>query len=186
MSLRCEHSSIGAHNQDEQFQVEDRIRVPESLSKLTALTHLAFRCSITEYDEDEHDEDDPFSSSAELGWLTQLQALQSLSAVIAASDFDIEFPAELSAMTNLTTLVIGLRDEKWYLDLRFDWLKLTALETLHLFGYVASKSAADLTSLGNLKVVRLGERGFGSFSADLVKLAYNIGLHRQDIELLIL
>ena len=173
MSLVCDSSNVRAVDAAESviFGGPDQC-VPLSISALTALSSLSFTCD-TEF------------GAVELGWLTQLTALEKLKAKLGAEC--IVLPECLSSLSSLRQLsVVATRHEHVEVTLGFDFSHLVALEEIRIHGNVDADMYAIL-NLADLKRLRVVD--FSCFTmpgrcmmGQLALLAHRLGKHRPEVQ----
>ena len=169
-SLLCDSSNIHAGDAAESvlFGAPDHC-VPLSISALTALSLLSFRC-------------DAEVRRVELDWLTQLTALEKLEAKLAAEC--IVLPESLSTLSRLRGLfVAATRDEHTQVTLDFDFSHLVALEELCIFSdfHARAYGLLNLADLNRLRFVAISRSTDKHMMDQLALLAHKLEKHRPDI-----
>lgn len=133
-SLQCQEGFIGAADASERMAFQDsRHHVPQSMSKLTALTALDLRF-VSHRD-------------VQLGWIAKLTSLQDVCVDVRA-DY-VMLPMSISRLNQLTNLDISATGQ---IELNFDWSGLVALQSLLVQGSV--KICQDLSDLAMLQALK--------------------------------
>lgn len=174
-SLTCRDGDISAVDADEGLNCSSEIElcIPSSMTALTALTKLAIGMDT-----------DVGNMPVNLGWLTQLTALQCVEVSLPVSE--VEFPQCVSTMTSIRTLLVDLHystptADAANLRLNFD---MSGLVSLHSFTLkrlsVVAHEMRRLTLIQGLKQVVLKDvmPADARTAQEIAMLAFEIG-HNQ-------
>ena len=150
------------------------VRMPASLSTLTALTRMTFEVYMCD-------------AHLQLSWLNSLPALQHIS--IHMDTVKVDLPSSFSNLTSLSYLQLVNFASEGRMQLAPGLADLVALETLSLHGQAVGSFGHDLSNLlalqrlDKVKLSGISDTCSGDTVAHVAMLASKLARHKQDVSL---